>query len=282
MARNGEEMKYTFDWGKYAEISRKMVAEGCVMLKNDNKALPLRSGDRVSVFGRIMFNYIKSGTGSGGMVNAPYVVSILDAMREESDITVNEDVIKVYEEWIKDNPFDIGKGWGMEPWSQVEMPLSDEVAAKAADNSDIAVVIIGRSAGEDRDSAALPGAYYLSEGEEQMLEAVCKAFDRVAVVLNVGNIIDMKWVDKYNPQAVIYGWQGGCEGGNGVMDVLTGRVNPCGKLADTIAYEIADYPSDKNFGDDNRNFYEEDVYVGYRYFETAAKDKVMYPFGFGI
>ncbi len=277
-----QKMKYTFDWGKYAELSRKMVAEGCVMLKNDNKALPLRPGDRVSMFGRIMFNYVKSGTGSGGMVNAPYVVSILDAMREEADLTVNEDLIKAYEDWLVDNPFDIGKGWGTEPWSQIEMPVTEAMAKEAATKSDIAVVIIGRSAGEDRDNAALPGAYYLSEGEEQMLDVVCKAFDRVAVILNVGNIIDMKWVEKYKPQAVVYGWQGGCEGGNGVMDVLTGKVNPCGKLADTIAYEISDYPSDKNFGDKDRNFYEEDIYVGYRYFETAAKDKVMYPFGFGM
>jgi len=275
-------MKYTFDWKKYAEISRKMVAEGCVMLRNENKALPIKAGEKVSLFGRIMFNYVKSGTGSGGMVNAPYVISILDALNAEEDITVNKKLLGVYEEWIKENPFDIGSGWGTEPWSQVEMPLDETVVAEAAEESDLAVIIIGRLAGEDRDNAALPGAYYLSEAEEAMIKSVCRAFKRVAVVLNVGNIIDMSWVDKYKPQAVIYAWQGGCEGGAGVLDILTGRVNPCGKLADTIAYEIADYPSDKNFGDPDRNFYEEDVYVGYRYFETVAKDRVMYPFGYGM
>ncbi len=107
-------------------------------------------------------------------------------------------------------------------------------------------------------------------------------FERVAVILNVGNIIDMNWVAKYKSSAVLYAWQGGQEGGNGVMDVLLGDVNPSGKLSDTIAKNISDYPSTDNFGDDKENFYKEDIYVGYRYFETFAKDKVLYPFGFGL
>lgn len=275
-------MKYTFDWKKYAEVARKMVAEGCVLLKNENKVLPIAEGTKVSLFGRIQFDYIKSGTGSGGMVNAPYVVSILDAFKEEEGIELNEELLGVYEEWIKDNPFDKGKGWAMEPWCQKEMPLSDDVVKAAAAASDVAVVVIGRTAGEDRDNSATEGSYYLSSEEEDMLAAVTGAFDKVAVLLNVGNIIDMKWVDKYNVQAVMYCWQGGCEGGHGVLDVVTGRVNPSGKLADTIAYDIKDYPSTEFFGDDNLNYYTEDIYVGYRYFETVAKDKVQYPFGYGL
>ena len=93
---------------------------------------------------------------------------------------------------------------------------------------------------------------------------------------------DMKWVAKYRPAAVLYIWQGGQEGGNGVLDVLTGEVTPSGKLTDTIAYNVSDYPSDANFGDPDRDFYAEDIYVGYRYFETFAKEKVMYPFGYGL
>ncbi len=275
-------MKYTFDWKEYARIARAMVSEGCVLLKNDNAALPIKKGEKVAVFGRIQFDYIKSGTGSGGMVNAPYVVSILDALKEEKDISIDEDLFSVYEEWVKEHPFDKGEGWAKEPWSQLEMTVSDEVAAGAASRSDIAVVIIGRSAGEDRDSSADKGAYNLSDEEEQMLSAVTRAFKRVAVVLNVGSIIDMKWVDKYDPQAVMYTWQGGMEGGHGIVDVLTGRVCPSGRLSDTIAYDIEDYPSTKNFGAEDKNHYEEDIYVGYRYFESVAKDKVMYPFGFGL
>ena len=97
---------------------------------------------------------------------------------------------------------------------------------------------------------------------------VCEVSERTVVVLNVGNIIDMSWVEKYRPQAVLYVWQGGQEGGNGVADVLTGKVCACGKLTDTIAADIKDYPSTENFGDPFKNYYKEDIYVGYRYFET--------------
>lgn len=275
-------MNYQFDWKKYSDLARQAAAEGCVLLKNENNALPINRGETVSVFGRIQFNYYNSGTGSGGMVNAPYVVSILDALRACEDISINEELVNIYKEWIKENPFDRGKGWAQEPWSQVEMPLSQSVVEEAASKSDIAVVVIGRTAGEDKDNSAAKGSYLLTDEEEEMLEKVCGTFKRVAVVLNVGNIIDMEWVDKYNPQAVLYTWQGGSEGGNGVCDVLTGMTNPSGKLVDTIAYDIKDYPSTENFGDAVRNYYKEDIYVGYRYFETAAKEKVRYPFGYGL
>lgn len=275
-------MKYTFDWKEYANTARRAVAEGCVLLRNENQALPVRPGESIAVFGRSQFNYYKSGTGSGGMVNTPYVVSILDALRQEEQITLNQELLKVYEDWVLEHPFDEGKGWANEPWCQEEMELTGEVAAKAAVQSDIALVIIARTAGEDRDNYAGEGSYLLTKKEEQMLEAVCNAFTRVAVLLNVGNIIDMKFVEKYNPQAVMYVWQGGMEGGHGVADVLTGRVSPSGHLTDTIAADISDYPSTAYFGDEFKSYYKEDIYVGYRYFETAAKDKVLFPFGFGL
>lgn len=273
--------QYTLDLEKYASIIRQVAAEGCVLLKNDDKALPLRDNDKVAVFGRSAFNYYKSGLGSGGLVNTRYVVSILDALRENKSIILDEELLKVYEEWIKENPYDEGKGWGNVPWSQKEMKLDDSVV-QAASHADIALVIIGRTAGEDQDSKNEPGSYLLTEEEESMIEKVTNTFKRTAVILNVGNIIDMKWVDKYNPSSVLYVWQGGQEGGNGVVDVLTGKVNPCGKLTDTIARNIQDYPSTENFGGIERNYYKEDIYLGYRYFETFAKDKVIYPFGYGL
>ena len=274
-------MKYTFDWKEYAKTARATVAEGCVLLRNEEKALPIREGEKVSVFGRSQFNYFKSGTGSGGMVNAPYEVSIPDALKEEN-IELNASLMKIYEEWIEDHPFDKGKGWANEPWCQEEMELTDEVVSAAASCSDLALVVIGRTAGEDKDNYAGEGSYFLTAIEEKMLALVCAAFSRVAVILNVGNIIDMKFVDKYEPQAVMYVWQGGIEGGHGVADVLMGRVTPSGHLTDTIAYDIEDYPSAMNFGNETKSFYQEDIYVGYRYFETVAKDKVMYPFGYGL
>ncbi len=274
-------MKYIFDWKEYAKTARATVAEGCVLLRNENKALPIREGERVSVFGRSQFNYFKSGTGSGGMVNAPYEVSIPDALKEEN-IELNTSLMKVYEEWIEEHPFDKGTGWANEPWCQEEMELTQEVVSAAAACSDLALVIVGRTAGEDKDNYAGEGSYLLTATEEKMLASVCAAFSRVAVILNVGNVIDMKFVDKYEPQAVMYVWQGGIEGGHGVADVLMGRVAPSGHLTDTIACDIEDYPSTMNFGNETKSFYQEDVYVGYRYFETAAKDRVMYPFGYGL
>jgi len=275
-------MKFTFDWKEYAKVARAAVAEGCVLLKNDKNTLPIKDGQKVSVFGRIQFDYYKSGMGSGGMVNAPYVVSILDALKAYDKICLNTKLQNIYEEWLEDNPFDRGPGWGREPWCQKEMPISAETAKQAAEESDMALIIIGRAAGEDNDNNANEGSHKLTQLEEEMIQHVCAAFEKVAVVLNVGNIIDMSFVEKYNPQAVLYAWQGGMEGGNGVLDVLTGAVNPCGKLTDTIAYTLEDYPSAADFGDEIENFYTEDIYVGYRYFETVAKDRVQYPFGFGL
>ncbi len=273
--------KYSLDLKEYARLAREVAAESCVLLKNDNNTLPLKKGDKVAVFGRSAFNYYKSGLGSGGLVNTRYVVSILDALRNEKDIVLDEDLLEIYSEWIKENPYDEGHGWGTVPWSQKEMKLEDYIVRVAKEN-DIALVMIGRTAGEDQDSKNEAGSYLLTDVEKDMIKKVSQAFKRTVVVLNVGNIIDMKWVDEYNPSAVLYAWQGGQEGGNGVVDVLTGRVNPCGKLTDTIAKNIEDYPSTKNFGDPERNYYEEDIYVGYRYFETFAKEKVMYPFGYGL
>lgn len=275
-------MKYTFDWKEYAKTAREAVSEGCVLLRNEDCALPIRKGETVSVFGRSQLNYYKSGTGSGGMVNTPYVVSIMDALDEEGSITVNPVLRKVYEDWVEEHPFDIGKGWANEPWCQEEMELSEEVVKAAADQSDLALIILGRTAGEDKDNSATEGSYLLTQKENDMIAAVCKEFDRVAVILNVGNVIDMQFVEDYKPQAVMYVWQGGMEGGHGVVDVLTGKVSPSGHLTDTIVKSIDDYPSTSHFGAEIYNEYWEDIYVGYRYFETAAKDKVVYPFGFGL
>ena len=274
--------QYYLNTEEYARLAAAAAAEGCVLLKNENKTLPVRKGERVSVFGRIQLDYYKSGTGSGGLVNTHYVKGILDALRKEPDIAVNEELAQVYESWCGKHPFDKGKGWGQEPWSQEEMPLEDEVVEKAAGASDVALVIIGRTAGEDQDTRAEEGSFLLTRREEDMIRLVGKYFPRTAVLLNVGNIIDMKWVERCEPSAVMYVWQGGQEGGQGVADVLTGRVNPCGKLSDTIAGDISDYPSTPYFGDRYRNIYAEDIYVGYRYFETAAREKVLYPFGFGL
>ena len=272
---------YKLDLEKYAALARQAVAEGCVLLENEGQALPLRDGERVAVFGRMAFHYYKSGLGSGGLVNTRYVVGILDALKECEGVHLDEKLMGIYEDWIKENPYDEGQGWGRVPWCQKEMGVTEEMLDCARRN-DVSLVVIGRTAGEDQDNNAKAGSYCLTETEEDMIRRVCEVSERTVVVLNVGNTIDMSWVEKYRPQAVLYVWQGGQEGGNGVADVLTGKVCACGKLTDTIAADIKDYPSTENFGDPFKNYYKEDIYVGYRYFETFAKDKVLYPFGYGL
>lgn len=273
-------MKRTLDWDKYLETSARAVSGGIVMLKNDG-ALPLKQGGTAAVFGRIQLHYYKSGTGSGGMVNVSKVIGITDGLLD-AGYKLDEQLLNAYREWDEQNPFDYGEGWGGEPWSQKEMPLTDELVGGAASCADAAIVIIGRTAGEEMDNKLEKGAFLLSDLEEDMLRRVTSAFDKTVVLLNTGGLIDMSFMDRYPVSAVMYVWQGGMVGGAGTAAVLTGEVSPSGKLPDTIAYEISDYPSDKFFGSGDMDCYGEDIYVGYRYFETFAKDRVRFPFGFGM
>ena len=196
-------------------------------------------------------------------------------------------MLKVYEDWVQEHPFDDGQGaWASEPWFQKEMPVSMELARKARETSNKAFVVIGRTAGEDKDYEAVEGSYYLTKEEKQLLETVAEVFENTGVIMNVSNIIDMSWLEtvknKEHIRSVIYTWQGGVEAGGASADVLVGAVTPSGKLPDTIAYDIKDYPSTANFGSQEKNVYQEDIYVGYRYFETFAPKCVQFPFGFGL
>ncbi|SEL05503.1 glycoside hydrolase family 3 protein [Ruminococcus albus] len=270
----------TLNWNEYLAKAAEVNAEGAVLLVN-NGALPLDKNSETAVFGRIQLDYYKSGTGSGGMVNVDKVTGIVDGLLE-AGAKLNEEVLKTYRDYVAEHPYDYGEGWGGEPWCQEEMPLDDALVKKAAETSDTAVCIIGRTAGEEQDNGVKAGSYLLTDGEKAMLRKVRDNFKKMVVLLNVGNIIDMGFIDEFSPDAVMYVWQGGMTGGTGSAKVLLGEVSPCGKLPDTIAYDISDYPSDKYFHNRDRNFYVEDIYVGYRYFETFAKDKVRFPFGFGM
>lgn len=274
-------MRKILDWNQYIEKAVQAVSEGMVLLKNDKNTLPVKKDEEVAVFGRIQLHYYKSGTGSGGMVNVSEVVGITEGLIRRG-ATVNQELLDIYKAWDEKNPYDYGEGWGGEPWSQKEMPLTHEVVQKAAVTSKVAFVIIGRTAGEEMDNKLEAGSYLLSEGEKDMLRVVRAHFEKMAVILNVASVLDMSFVDEFKPEAVLYAWQGGMIGGLGTADVLLGNVSPSGKLTDTIAYDVTDYPSHANFGDVNRDFYCEDIYLGYRYFETFAKDRVRYPFGFGL
>ena len=281
------EVKLGIPLPELADYCRKAGAEGIVLLENRDNVLPLKKGARISIFGRCQIEYYRSGTGSGGAVNVPYTKNILDELRKSKMVEVNEQLASTYEAWLLEHPFDDGGGgWACEPWFQQEMHITATVAKSASEVSDTAVFIIGRTAGEDKDNLAAPGSYYLTEEELQNLKNVAAYFENVIVLLNVPNIIDMSWMDlpeiKTSIKSVLYIWQGGMEGGASVCVVLTGEVSPSGKLVDTIAYALEDYPAAGNFGSKTANIYQEDIYVGYRYFETFCPEKVRYEFGFGL
>ena len=270
-----------------APISRQAATEGIVLLKNSDSILPLQTSDTVSLFGRCQIDTYRSGTGSGGAVNVPYSVNALHGLHENPNINLNLSLVEVYQRWVKDNPFnDGGGGWAAEPWFQDEMPLSTSVVMGAAAKSNKAIIFIGRTAGEDQDNAQQQGSYNLTALEMQMLEKVTGHFDDVIVILNVTNIIDMSWVsslkDARSIKAILYSWAAGMEGGHALADVLSGDVSPSGRLTDTIAHSLSDYPSSASFGNKERNLYREDIYVGYRYFETFNPKAVQFEFGFGL
>jgi len=265
------------------ELARKSAAEGCVLLKNEG-ILPLQKEKMVSVFGRCQVDTFYVGYGSGGDVHPPQKVSVLEGLRSCEDIIVNEDVSKVYETWChkKENLADPGKEWGKWPYFYPEMPLEGSFVAEAAAKTDTAIILLGRAAGEERENFLGEGSYYLTAEEKRMLSLVTGAFEHTIVVLNCGNIIDMSWTKEYDMDALLMMWLPGMEAGNALADILSGKENPSGKLNDTIAVNYEDYPSSANFGNKEYNNYEEDIYVGYRYFETFAKEKILYSFGYGL
>ena len=260
---------------------RQLAAEGIVMLKNDG-TLPL-AGKKVAVFGRCQYDYFYCGYGSGGDVNIPYKVSPAEALHNQSEIILNKDIDNFYRAMSEKNPPDEGY-WGHWPFNFPEFIPDEKLVKAAAKESDAAVVIIGRAAGEDRENKLEKGSYYLTDDEIRLLDTVTSSFVKTIVVLDCGNIIDMKRIDSYGSKisAVLYAFQGGMESGNALCDVLSGKVNPCAKLTDTITYDYSDYPSAESFGGKAYNNYTEDIFVGYRYFETFAPEKVLYPFGFGL
>lgn len=262
-------------------LCRKMAAEGSVLLENDG-VLPFSKNEKIAVFGRTQETYIKSGTGSGGLVRVEKAPCIMESFRENGVFKIDEELAEEYAAWIEKNPFDNGHGWATEPWSQKEMPLSGDLVKSASARNDAAVIIIGRTAGEDKDNSYTKGSFCLSDEEDDMIKKVTANFKKTVVVLNVGNLIDLSFTDKYSISALLYIWQGGEEGANALADILSGKSSPCGKLPDTQVLKAEDYPYFGAFGNKNECIYEEDIYVGYRYFETFAKDKVRYPFGFGL
>ena len=265
-----------------ADLIRRTGAEGIVLLKNDGDVLPLKPQEKVAVFGRCQNDTFYVGYGSGGDVHPPYTVTVMEGL-EKAGVNYDRELAEIYRNWCNhpDNKADHG-WWGHWPFFHEEMPLEEKLVQQAAKTSEVALIVIGRAAGEDRENSLTPGSYYLTDREKAMLKLVMQYYKKTVLILNTGSIIDLSFISRYRLAAVVQMWQLGQESGNALADVLTGKVNPSGKLSDTIARSYGDYPSSKNFGNREYNNYEEDIFVGYRYFSTFCPEKVLFPFGFGL
>ena len=265
------------------ELCRQTAAEGIVMLKNDG-TLPLDRDDCVSVFGRTQTDWFFVGHGSGGDVHAPYTVSFSDALKN-AGVFYNAQLMDRYETWCSDPDHMKEEGWwGHWPFHHPEMPLDPETVREASLQGTAALVVIGRASGEDRDCRLVKGSYYLTDEETGMIRMVTDAFKHTVVILNIGNIIDLSWTEEFGDRisSLLIAWQGGMESGNALTDVLYGNVSPSGRLNDTIARSYKDYPSSLSFGRKRAAYYNEGIFVGYRYFEKFAPDRILYPFGYGL
>ena len=270
---------------EHIALSRKAAAEGMILLKNDNKVLPLKKGSKVALFGKASVDYVKGGGGSGN-TNVAYVRNLCQAMKEKEQ----EGKVELFNPLCEFYQANVEEQYANGIWAgKTEEPdLPESLLEQAAKECDIAIISICRFSSEasDRKGEANDGDFYLSSQEQKLVEAVTGRFCCVVVVLNVGGMVDSSWFYKEAKiQSVLLGWQGGMEGASAEADILCGDVNPSGKLTDTFASCFDDYPSSYNFNEsDDYACYTDDIFVGYRYFETipGAKEKVNYPFGFGL
>ena len=285
---------------EHISLSRKASGEGIVLLKNDG-VLPLKKGAKVAVFGKAQIDYVKGGGGSGN-VYCRYIRNIYDGLKvkeKEEKLRVYNALSAFYEDYVSDsleaarskttlgeNDVMFNGDPAFEPGLFAEPIVPDSLYDSAAAFTDTAIITICRFSGEGWDRSSSKGDFYLSETEEKMVKEVCKRFKNVAVVLNVGGIVDTEWFkDNDSIGAAIFASNGGMEGGLAIADVLCGDVNPSGHLVDTFAKSFDDYPSSATFNEsDDYIKYYDDIYVGYRYFETIPKaaERVCYPFGFGL
>jgi len=275
-----------------AQVTRSAATEGMVLLKNDNEVLPFtnKSGT-IAVFGDTSYSFIAGGTGSRD-VNEAYTVSLIDGLTG-AGYTIDKDLQTAYVPFVekmtaKEMKRREENGGLLSDVQRIpEMPLDREMLAKKAKASEVAVITIGRNAGEQHDRK-ITNDFYLGQDEIKMINSVSDAFHaegkKVIVILNIGGVIETAtWKDKVD--AILLAWQAGQEGGNSVADVFSGVKNPSGKLTMTFPVDYHNHPSAENFPgfpahDPSEVFYKEGIYVGYRYFNTFGI-KSSYEFGFG-
>ncbi len=264
---------------EHIALSKEAAKEGMVLLKNEEGTLPLKKGVKVALFGKASIDYVKGGGGSGD-VTVSYTRNLYDGfLTLEGKAVVFDELAQFYKNNVQDQ-----YGAGKQPGMTEEPEVPEALLQKARAFTDTAIISICRFSGEgwDRDSKD----FQLTAEEKTMVHKVKSTFPQVIVVLNVGGIVDTEWFREDDQiQAVLLAWQGGMEGGLAAAELLMGMGNPSGKLSDTFAKKLEDYPSWENFHEsDDYVDYTDDIYVGYRYFETipAAAEKVSFPFGFGL
>ncbi len=281
------------DLKQHAEVTRQAATEGMVLLKNDKNTLPYADKSKeVAVYGVTSYNFIAGGTGSGD-VNEAYTVSLMDGLKNagyKTDAELEKMYVPYAKKVAKAEEDRKAKEGGLLASSQKlpEMPLSKNLLAKKAASSDIAIITLGRNAGEQHDRV-VDNDFNLGKDEVEMIDNITSAYHKVGkkvvVILNIGGVIETaSWKDKVD--AILLAWQPGQEGGNSVADVISGAVNPSGKLTMTFPVKFGDVPSSENWnglpaGDPKHVTYEEGIYVGYRYYNTK-NIKTSYEFGYGL
>ena len=287
----GENGRCVTSCKEHIEFSRKAASEGMVLLKNENKTLPLKKGAKIAIFGKAQIDYVRGGGGSG-VVYSAYERNIYEGFKvkeDEGKVQIFHKLSAFYEENLENGIIENLPSWyggKAVPGYAKELEIPRELIKEARDFTDTAIITISRYSGEAWDRSAQKGDFYLNDMETKMVETVCANFDKVIAVLNVGGIIDTEWFKNNDKiDSSLLAWNAGMEGGLAVADIVCGDVNPSGKLVDTFAKSFEDYPSSGHFNDSEMFVkYYEDIYVGYRYFETikGAAERVNYPFGFGL
>ena len=292
------------DLKAHAEITRQSATEGIVLLKNQDNTLPISNDVKIAVFGVSSYDFMAGGTGSGD-VNKAYTVDMMEGLRN-AGFACEKDIEELYRSYV-DYQSKYLRTLRDYQWYEGaprpdEMVINKSYAKKWAGKTDVAILTLGRQAGEGDDRTV--ESFSLTDNERQTLDNLCEAYHlagkKVIVILNVGSSIETaSW--KSQPDAILCAWQTGQEGGNSVADILTGKANPSGKLTQTFPVSIFDVPASRDFPLYDRDFnqvdtymgkpsnkkdvgycnYEDGIYVGYRYFETAQAE-VSYPFGFGL
>ena len=296
------------DLKAHAEVTRQASSEGMVLLKNDNNSLPFGTAIKnISAFGNTSYEIITGGTGSGKVNNA-YSISLIDGL-QNSGYKLNEDILSLYANYLKLSkavrPQTRGFMAMMGSKQIEELSVNQDIINGMADVSDAAIITIGRNSGEGSDRVNAKGDFQLTDSEQQLIKNVSVAFKakgkKTVIILNVSGVIETaSWRDL--PDAILLAWEGGQETGNSIADIISGKVNPSGKIATTFPVSYEDVPSSKTFpgkeltsekSDDQSPLssfmrvrpavvtYEDGIYVGYRYYETF-KVKPAYEFGFGL